>query len=50
MADAKLKFFMNISHEIRTPMTLIVTPLLSLMKKDNDPTRRSIYETIRRNA
>ena len=50
MADAKLKFFMNISHEIRTPMTLIVTPLLSLIKQDDDPHRHSVYETIRRNA
>ena len=50
MADAKLKFFMNISHEIRTPMTLIVAPLLSLIKQDDDSHRRSIYETIRRNA
>lgn len=50
MADAKLRFFMNISHEIRTPMTLIVTPLLSLMKQDDDPHRRSVYDTIRRNA
>ncbi len=50
MADTKLRFFMNISHEIRTPMTLIVTPLLSLIKQDNDPHRRSVYETIRRNA
>ena len=50
LADAKLRFFMNISHEIRTPMTLIVTPLLSLMKQDDDPQRRGLYETIRRNA
>ena len=50
MADAKLRFFMNISHEIRTPMTLIVTPLLSLIKHDSDPHRRSSYEIIRRNA
>ena len=50
MADAKLRFFMNISHEIRTPMTLIVTPLLSLIKQDDDPHRRGIYETMRRNA
>ncbi len=50
MADAKLKFFMNISHEIRTPMTLIVTPLMSLIKQDDDVHRRSVYETIRRNA
>ena len=50
MADAKLRFFMNISHEIRTPMTLIVTPLQSLIKQDDDPQRRGIYETMRRNA
>ena len=50
MADAKLRFFMNISHEIRTPMTLIVEPLQSLIKQDNDPHRRGVYETIRRNA
>ena len=50
MNDAKLKFFMNISHEIRTPMTLIVTPLLSLIKHETDPQRKSVYETIRRNA
>ena len=50
MADAKLRFFMNISHEIRTPMTLIVAPLQSLIKQDTDAHRRSIYETIRRNA
>ena len=50
MGEAKLRFFMNISHEIRTPMTLIVSPLLSLMKHDDDPHRRSLYETIRRNA
>ena len=50
MADAKLRFFMNISHEIRTPMTLIVSPLRSLIKKEQDPQRRSIYKTIHRNA
>ena len=50
MADAKLRFFMNISHEIRTPMTLIVSPLQSLIKEDDDPHRRGVYETIRRNA
>ena len=50
MADAKLRFFMNISHEIRTPMTLIVAPLQSLIKQDADPHRRGVYETIRRNA
>ena len=50
MGEAKVRFFMNISHEIRTPMTLILTPLQTLMKQDDDPHRRSVYETIRRNA
>ena len=50
MGEAKLQFFMNISHEIRTPMTLIITPLLSLMKQDSDPQRRNVYLTIKRNA
>ena len=50
MGEAKLRFFMNISHEIRTPMTLIITPLLSLMKQDNDPQRHNVYLTIKRNA
>ena len=50
MSDAKLRFFMNISHEIRTPMTLIVTPLLSLIKNESDPQRKRVYETIKRNS
>ncbi len=50
MSEAKIRFFMNISHGIRTPMTLIITPLLQLMKEDDDPHRRSVYETIKRNA
>ena len=50
MADAKLKFFMNISHEIRTPMTLIVTPLLSLLQQEKDTHKRGIYMAMQRNA
>ena len=50
MSEAKIKFFMNISHEIRTPMTLIIAPLISLLKEDNDPRRTGAYLTIKRNA
>ncbi len=50
MGEAKLKFFMNISHEIRTPLTLILTPLLSLIKEDTDPHRQGIYDMIRKNS
>ena len=46
MGEAKIKFFMNISHEIRTPLTLIITPLLSLIKEDKEPHRQGIYEII----
>lgn len=50
LSEAKLRFFMNFSHDIRTPMTLIVTPLLSLIKRESDPQKRGIYEIMRRNA
>ena len=50
MSEAKLRFFMNFSHDIRTPMTLIVTPLLSLIKREKDPQKKGIYEIMRRNA
>ena len=50
MGEAKLKFFMNISHEIRTPLTLIITPLLSLIKEDKDPQRQGYYDIIRKNS
>ncbi len=41
---------MNISHEIRTPLTLIITPLLSLIKEDKEPHRQGIYEIIHKNS
>ena len=50
MGEAKIKFFMNISHEIRTPLTLIITPLLPLIKEDKEPHRQGIYEIIRKNS
>lgn len=50
MGEEKIKFFMNISHEIRTPLTLIITPLLSLIKEDKEPHRQGIYEIIRKNS
>ena len=50
MGEAKLRFFMNISHEIRTPMTLIITPLLGLIKQEHDPQKKGVLETMRRNA
>ena len=50
MGEAKLKFFMNISHEIRTPLTLILTPLLALIKEDKEPHRQGNYQIIKKNA
>ena len=50
MGEAKLRFFINISHDIRTPLTLIITPLLSLIKTDKDPQRQGIYEIIKKNS
>ena len=50
VAEAKVSTLRDVTREARTPLTLIITPLLSLMKEDHDPHRRGIYETIRRNA
>ncbi len=50
LGEAKIRFFINMSHEIRTPMTLILTPLLSLLKSDTDAQRHSVYDLMRRNA
>jgi signal transduction histidine kinase/DNA-binding response OmpR family regulator/ligand-binding sensor domain-containing protein len=50
MSEDKLRFFINLSHDIRTPMTLILTPLLSLMKEDSDPGRQNVYALMKRNA
>lgn len=48
--EQKLRSFINLSHEIRTPMTLILTPLLQLMKEDKDSQMHATYDIIRRNA
>ncbi len=32
---AKSRFFANVSHELRTPLTLILSPLQTVIKKDN---------------
>jgi len=50
LGEQRLQFFINMSHEIRTPMTLIVAPLMQLMKEDTDTARQATYEIIRRNA
>lgn len=48
--EQKLRSFINLSHEIRTPMTLILTPLLQLIKEETDSHRKATYDIIRRNA
>lgn len=48
--EQKLRFFINISHEIRTPMSLIISPLLQLIREDHDSHRQSTYEIMKRNA
>ena len=48
--EARIQFFMNISHEIRTPMTLILSPLMKLMKSDKDETHQRSYSLIYQNS
>jgi signal transduction histidine kinase/DNA-binding response OmpR family regulator/ligand-binding sensor domain-containing protein len=46
----KYSFFTNISHELRTPLTLILTPLDSLLKKNDDESLKKQLNGIYRNA
>lgn len=48
--EARIQFFMNISHEIRTPMTLILGPLMKLMKMDADKEHQRNYSLIYQNS
>ena len=48
--ELKLNFFTNISHELRTPLTLIISPLASMIKKEEDEDKRYKLKLIHRNA
>ncbi len=48
--EAKLEFFTNISHEIKTPLSLILNPLIKLIKSDKDDKRQIAYGVMRRNT
>ncbi len=53
LENMKAQFFTNISHELRTPLSLIVAPISSLIKKDdqlNTSERTNIYSTIKKNC
>ena len=48
--EDKIKFFMDVSHDIRSPMTLIMSPLESLMKEQNDPDVKAKLNVMHRNV
>ena len=48
--ELKLNFFTNVSHELRTPLTLIISPLTSMMKNEEDEAKRRKLELVHRNA
>lgn len=49
--EDKIKFFMDISHDIRSPMTLVMSPLESLMKKEDfTPDVKDTFNVMHRNA
>lgn len=48
--DEKIKFFIDISHDLRSPITLILSPLETLMKQQNDPEVKSMLNTMHRNV
>ena len=48
--ELKLNFFTNVSHELRTPLTLIISPLISMIKKEEDEDKKRKLTMIHRNA
>lgn len=46
----KFNFFTNITHELRTPLSLIITPLDTLINREENPQSRIELENIQRNA
>lgn len=46
----KIRFFTNMSHEFRTPLSLIISPMLDLMKEEKDKRTRDKYNLIYRNT
>ncbi len=48
--EMKMQFFINISHEIKTPLSLILDPLEKLMKKNEDPSSKKLYQIMYKNA
>ena len=50
MNELKLNFFTNVSHELRTPLTLIISPLVSMIKREDDEDKKRKLTLIHRNA
>lgn len=48
--DHKLQFFTNVAHEFRTPLTLILGPVVSLLKKSTEVTERLQLKGIYNNS
>lgn len=46
----KLQFFTNIAHEFRTPLTLIMGPVTTILKKNNDSSIKKPLTTIYKNS
>lgn len=46
----KFKFYTNVSHELRTPLTLILSPLESMMRDNNDERTAKRLNTMHANA
>src|SRR5574344_116624 len=48
--EMKLRFFTNVKHELRTPLSLIISPLATMIKDENDEQKRNMLKLIYRNA
>lgn len=50
MNEAKIRFYTNISHDLRTPLTMIITPLLKLMREHKGTELETELDLVYRSA
>lgn len=48
--EIKERFFTDVSHEFRTPLTLIMSPVKTLLEKENNPENKELLSIVLENA